>query len=72
MEKENNSKLSYIDCMMRLTGNVPFERMSDDDLDTIYYCAFGQKSYHMSRDGYIEKLTEKREAIRNNNNSTKY
>lgn len=64
MEKRNNSNLSYIDCMMRLTGNVPFERMTNDDLDSIYACAFGQYAYHMSRDGFIESLNKKREQLK--------
>jgi hypothetical protein len=61
--KRNNSTLSYIDCCMRLTGPLPFEDMSNDDLDSIYAVAFEHWAYHLTRQGYIDKLNKKREDL---------
>ena len=59
--KRNNSKLSYADCILRLTDRSrSFEDMSNDDLDSIYACAFGRWAYHLTREGYIKALQEKR------------
>lgn len=64
MEKRNNSELSYIDCMIRLTDESrDFEDMTTDDLDSIYFCAFGRWAYHMTRDGYINALKNKRNEL---------
>lgn len=58
----NNSKLSYIDCIIRLTDeHRPFEDMSDDDLDSIYAVAFGRWAFHLPRQGYIDALRKERE-----------
>jgi hypothetical protein len=58
--RRNNSTLSYIDCCMRLTGDRPFEEMTDDDLDSIYAVAFGHWAYHLTRQGYIDALNKRR------------
>lgn len=62
-EKRNNSTLSYIDCCMRLTGEISFETMIDDDLDSIYFVAFERWAYHMSREGFIISLNKKRATL---------
>jgi len=36
----NNSKLSTIDCYMKLTSEEPFDNMGNDDLDSIYFVGF--------------------------------
>lgn len=60
-ERRNNSTLSYADCMLRLTDDSrPFEDMSDDDLDSIYFIAHNRWAYHLTRDGYIQSLYKKR------------
>jgi hypothetical protein len=63
MERRNNSKLSFIDCSMRLIDDSKFEEMSNDDLDSIYYVAFRQWAYHMTREGYIKSLYDKRASL---------
>ena len=60
MEKRNNSKLAYVDCCMRLIGDQPFSEMSNDDLDSIYFVTFNHWAYHMSREGYINALNNRR------------
>ncbi len=60
MEKRNNSTLTYVDCCMRLTGDSPFEEMSIDDLDSIYFVAFRHWAHHMSKEGYINMLNKRR------------
>lgn len=62
-KRRNNSTLSYIDCMMRLTVTTPFEEMTNDDLDSIYASAFGRWAYHMSREGFIISLNKKRATL---------
>lgn len=42
-----------------------FEGMSNDDLDSIYAVAFGHWAYHMSREGYIIALNNKRKELNN-------
>ena len=60
-KRRNNSTLAYGDCMLRLTDyNRPFENMSDDDLDSIYACAFGHWAHHLTREAYIGALNKKR------------
>lgn len=64
--RRNNSTLSYIDCCIRLTDeNRAFEGMSNDDLDSIYAVAFGRWAYHMTREGYINALNNKRNELNN-------
>ena len=58
--KRNNSKLAYVDCCMRLTGDMPFSEMTNDDLDSIYYVAFGHWAYHLTRQAYIDTLNKRR------------
>jgi len=59
-KKRNNSTLSYADCMLRLSDRSrSFHDMTNDDLDSIYACAFGRWAYHLTRDGYIQALEEK-------------
>jgi hypothetical protein len=43
--KMNDSKLSYVDCCMKLCGDEPFENMPNDDLDSIYYVAYGHWAF---------------------------
>ena len=66
-KRRNNSTLSYIDCCMRLIGDRSFWEMSDDDLDSIYFVAFGHWAWHMTREGYINALKIKRLELRNEN-----
>jgi hypothetical protein len=64
-KKKNNSTLSYADCMLRLSDRSrSFHDMTDDDLDSIYACAFGRWAYHLTRDGYIQALEEKRKTMK--------
>jgi hypothetical protein len=57
----NNSKLSFVDCCMRLVDwNRPFEEMSNDDLDSLYFVAFKSWSYHLTRQSYIDYLNKYR------------
>lgn len=63
IHRRNNSTLGVIDCMMRLTGDEPFESFSDDDLDSIYAVAFNRWAYHLTRDGYIKALYKKRKEL---------
>lgn len=58
--RTNNSKLSFVDCCMRLTGDYSFEAMTDDDLDCLYRVAFGRWPYHMSRPAMIYYLEDYR------------
>ncbi len=64
-EKRNNSTLSYMDCCMRLTGDHAFEEMNNDDLDSIYFVAFGRWGYHMSHEGYVNALNIRRNELNN-------
>jgi hypothetical protein len=64
-KRMNNSTLSEIDCCMRLTGDRPFEDMSNDDLDSIYAVAFKRWAYHLTRQGYIDALNKKRAELQN-------
>lgn len=60
-EHRNKSKLSYVDCCMRLIDESrSFEDMSDDDLDSIYFIATGRWAYHLTRQGYIDTLINER------------
>jgi hypothetical protein len=64
-KRRNNSTLSYADCMLRLSDRSrSFHDMSDDDLDSIYACAFGRWAYHLTRQGYIDALEKKRETMK--------
>lgn len=66
----NNSTLSYVDCCMRLTDTGrAFEGMETEDLDSIYAVAFGRWAYHMSREGYILALNNKRAEMLNTPNN---
>lgn len=57
----NNSTLSYVDCCMRLADwNKPFEEMSNDDLDSLYFVAFKSWAYHLTRQAYIDYLNKYR------------
>lgn len=71
MEKRNNSTLAYIDCIMRLTGDRSFHEMSNDDLDSIYFSAFGRWAWHMTRQGYIDALNKCRDELANKNSINK-
>ena len=63
-KKRNDSTLSYADCMLRLADESrAFEDMSNDDLDSIYYCAYGQWAHHLTRQGYIDMLYKKRREL---------
>lgn len=63
-KRRNNSTLSYVDCCIRLSDSSrAFEGMSNDDLDSIYAVAFGRWAYHMSREGLINALNNKRAEI---------
>lgn len=66
--KINRSKLSYVSCMMILTGDEDFEDYSDDDIDWIYYNTFSRRAFHLTRQGYIDLLYKRREEIKNQNN----
>ena len=57
------SHFSYIDCCMRLTGSQPFEEMSNDYLDSIYYVAFKTWAYHLTREAYIIALNKRRNEL---------
>jgi len=62
----NKSKLSWADCYLRLASeDYPFELMSDDDLDSIYRIAFDRWAYHLTRQGYIDSLNQKRFELNN-------
>lgn len=64
-QKRNNSNLSAVDCYLRLSDETrAFESMSDDDLDSIYFIAFGRWAYHLTRRGYIDALNKKRADLR--------
>jgi len=65
MEKRNNSTLAYIDCIMRLTGDQSFHEMSNDDLDSIYFSAFGHWAHHMTRQGFINALNKRKKELAN-------
>lgn len=57
----NNSTLAYVDCAMRLCDwRYNFEKMSNDDLDSLYAVAFGRWAYHLTRQGYIDALNKYR------------
>lgn len=61
----NNSQLSYIDCCMRLTDDsISFESMTNDDLDSIYAVAFQRWAHHLTRQGYIDALNQRREELK--------
>lgn len=63
--RRNNSKLAYADCMLILSDKSrAFEGMETDDLDSIYAAAFGRWAYHMTREGYIKALNEKRSTMK--------
>ena len=64
IKRRNNSTLSYVDCCMRLTGDSPFEEMSNDDLDSIYAVAFKSWAYHLTRQGYIDFLNKRRNELK--------
>lgn len=66
-QRRNNSTLSYVDCCMRLTGDRSFYGMSNDDLDSIYFIAFGNWAWHMTRQGFIDALSKRREELTINN-----
>lgn len=64
--KRNNSTLSAADCYLRLTDESrDFESMSDDDLDSIYAVAFSRWAYHLTRQGYIGALKNRRKELNN-------
>jgi len=65
-EEQNNLILSYSDCMLLLNSNISFEKMSNNNLDSIYYAAFENYAYHMSRKGYINMLNKKRIELEKN------
>lgn len=70
-QPRNKSSLSYADCYIRLyDNNRPFEDMSDDDLDSLYFVAFNLWAYHMTREGYIRSLNIHRNKynLKNNDN----
>jgi hypothetical protein len=67
-KRRNNSTLGYIDCCMRLTGNLPFDEMSNDDLDSIYFVAFERWAWHLTRQGYIDALDKRRTELLENSN----
>lgn len=54
---------SYIEAMMFLTSTTDFSHLDNYELDFLYHCAFGQLAYHMSREGYIHSLQQKREQL---------
>ena len=66
----NNSKLTYDDCMIQLTGEQSFNTMLDDDLDSIYACAFNRWAYHLTRQGYIDSLNKRRLELLNEREET--
>lgn len=51
---------SYAEAMMFLTSQTDFTHLDNEELDFLYHCAFGHLAYHMSREGYIRSLEEKR------------
>ena len=56
----NNSKLSKIECLKLFASGSDLAKLSNDDLDEIYFHVNGRLAYHMSREGYIHSLTQKR------------
>lgn len=56
----NNSKLSKIECLKFFASGSDFSQLSNDDLDEIYFHVNGRLAYHMSREGYINSLSQKR------------
>jgi len=64
-EKMNNSNLAAADCWNRLANeDYAFEGMSTDDLDSIYRVAFDRWAYHLTRQGYIKMLYQKRSELK--------
>lgn len=66
--RTNNSKLSYVDCCMRLMGDYSFSEMTNDDLDCLYRVAFGRWPYHMTKDAMVFYLEDYRRAVKEKNN----
>lgn len=62
MKSTNQNKvwMSYYEAVKFLTSNEPFESLENEDLDVLYFHIFQRKSYHMSRAGFINSLTNKR------------
>jgi len=52
---------SYIDAMMFLTSNTDFSHLDNEELEFLYHCTFGHLAYHISREGLIHFLQEKRD-----------
>ena len=61
----NNSTLSFADCCVILTGDKAFESMSNDDLDSLYFVAFGRWAYYLTRQGYTIALNKYRQNKKN-------
>lgn len=53
-----NSKLSYVDCCMRLMGDTNFNSMSNDDLDALYFVAYKRWAFHQTRESLIKSLNQ--------------
>jgi hypothetical protein len=51
---------SYMDAILILQSDRPFEDFTDDELDVLYFHVFQRKAYHMSRAGYLNYLNQKR------------
>lgn len=63
MKTQEKVWMSYVDAVMFLGGMRQFEELSNEELDVLYFHIFQQRAYHMSREGFIHALTEKRKSF---------
>lgn len=53
----NKSQLTEEQCLCILINwNVDFETLNNDDLDSLYKVATKNWAYHLTRQGYIDRL----------------
>lgn len=53
----NKSQLTEEQCLgILINWNVAFETLNNDDLDSLYKVATKHWAYHLTRQGYIDRL----------------
>lgn len=53
----NESQLTEEQCLgVLINWNIAFESLSNDDLDSLYKVATKHWAYHLTRQGYIDRL----------------